>query len=128
MPIATKNNKGLWTYIPLGLFICYNKGMAQNEPEIIEAEVVETFDTQHAKHTTLYGEISQPQTSRASARPAWHTPGDHARPYGDRGGLLGGFLVLALGFVVTIAVLLFSVCILIPFTLLMRLLGVHKHR
>lgn len=97
--------------------------MAQNEPEIIEAEVVETADTQHAKHTILYGEVSH-----ANARPAWHTPGDHARPYGDRGGLLGGFLVLVLGFVVTVAVLLFSVCILIPFTLLMRLLGVHRNK
>ena len=100
--------------------------MAQNEPEIIEAEVVETFDTQHAQRTSLHCELSHPQPARASARPAWHPPGDHARPYGDRGGLLGGFLVLALGFVVTAFVLLVSVCIVIPFTLLMRLLGVHK--
>ena len=90
------------------------------KPEIIEAEVVEDFDTSHAKRTTLT------DCAQANGRPAWHTPGDHARPYGDRGGLLSGFLVLALGFVVTVVVLLVSICVVIPFTLMMRLLGMHK--
>lgn len=104
--------------------------MPQNEPEIIEAEIVEDFSPTNAKRTTLTGEVSPVSTEqvRANEPPPWNTPGDHARPYGDRGGLLGGFLVLTLGFVVTLFVLLFSVCIIIPFTLLMRLLGVHKHR
>ena len=93
--------------------------MSAQEPEIIEAEIVENSS----------GQEPLPQgsvTLRANEPPPWNTPGDHARPYGDKGGMLGGFLVLATGFVVTIAVLLFSFCILIPFTLLMRLLGVHK--
>ncbi len=97
-----------------------------HEPEIIEAEIVEN----DATRTTVHGEVSPlpAKQVRANEPPPWHTPGDHARPYGDRGGLLGGFLVLALGFVVTVFVLLFSVCVIIPFTILMRLLGVHKHR
>ena len=98
------------------------------KPEIIEAEIVEDIDTSHAKRSILHGEVPPVKTEHlhANERPSWHTPGDHARPQGDRGGLLGGFLVLALGFVVTVIVLLVSVCIIIPFTLLMRLLGVHK--
>ena len=102
--------------------------MAQNEPEIIEAEIVEEVDT--ATRATLRGEVSPVGTERLRANqpPPWHTPGDHARPYGDRGGLLGGFLVLALGFVVTVFVLFVSVCILIPFSILMRLLGVQKNK
>ena len=101
--------------------------MSSTEPEIIEAEIVEDISTKNAKHTNLQGEgtpVSEPL--RANVRPAWHTPGDHARLRGDNGGLLGGLLVLAVGFIVTAVVLVFSVCILIPFTLLMRLFGVHK--
>lgn len=100
------------------------------EPEIIEAEIVEDFNTANAKHATLKGEVSPIRAGRVRANepPPWHTPGDHARPYGDRGGLLGGFLVLAVGFIVTAVVLLVSICIVIPFTLLMRLLGVHKNK
>ncbi|MBP5404062.1 MAG: hypothetical protein J6Y17_03115 [Elusimicrobiaceae bacterium] len=92
--------------------------MSLNEPEIIEAEIVENS----RQESLPQGEV----TWRANERPKWHTPGDHARPQGDRGGMLGGFLVLALGFIVTVIVLLVSVCIIIPFTLLMRLLGMHK--
>ena len=88
--------------------------MPLNEPEIIEAEIVENNSEQ--------GPLPRADISV----PAWHTPGDHARPQGDHGGMLGGFLVLALGFVVTILVLLISIFIIIPFTLLMRLLGMHK--
>lgn len=92
--------------------------MYQNEPEIIEAEIVE-----NPRQTSLpQGEV----TWHANERPKWHTPGDHARHYGDSGGMLGGFLVLTLGFIVTVFVLLVSVCVIIPFTILMRLLGMHK--
>ncbi|MBR4682917.1 MAG: hypothetical protein IKP06_06430 [Elusimicrobiaceae bacterium] len=49
-------------------------------------------------------------------------PRDHARPEGDNGGLLGGMLVLAVGFLATAAVILFSVFILCPLMLLGRLL------
>ena len=99
--------------------------MNANEPEIIEAEVVQRDSHPDAVQDTLpQAEV----TWTANAHPSWHTPGDHARPQGDRGGMLGGFLVLAVGFVVTVLVLLFSVCIVIPFSILMRLLGVHKRR
>ena len=104
--------------------------MPTQEPEIIEAEIVEDdFSTQNAKRTILNGEKSASRSViRANMRPEWATPGDHARPYGDCGGLLGGFLVLATGFLVTVFVLLVSVCILIPFTLLSRVLGVRKNK
>lgn len=46
---------------------------------------------------------------------------DHARPQGDTGGLLSGMLVLAVGFLATAAVILFSVFILCPLMLLGRL-------
>ena len=103
--------------------------MPNQEPEIIEAEIVEEFDTTHAKKETLNATEPAPAAMlRANLPPHWHTPGDHARPQGDRGGMLGGFLVLAIGFLVTVFVLLFSVCIVIPFTILMRLLGVRKSK
>lgn len=103
--------------------------MTDQEPEIIEAEIVENFDTAHAKKETLNsGKPVRSNVIRANERPEWATPADHARTQGDRGGLLGGFLVLALGFLVTAIVLLVSVCIVIPFTLLMRVLGVHRQR
>ena len=120
-------HQGQKTYCGLGLagraiqpLNCYNVLM---EPEIIEAEIVETFDTQNAKKETLGGPVL-----RANEPPAWHTPGDHARSYGDRGGMLGGFLVLAMGFLVTALVLLVSVLIILPFTLLLRLLGIRKNK
>lgn len=50
------------------------------------------------------------------------SPRDHARPQGDTGGLLGGMLVLAVGFIATAAVILFSIFILCPLLLLGRLL------
>ncbi len=97
------------------------------EPEIIEAEIVENVSTQDAKHHTLNGgEPVRPTPIRANEPPAWHTPGDHARPKGDLGGMLGGFLTLAAGFLVTAFILLVSVCIIVPFTLIMRAVGVHK--
>lgn len=89
------------------------------EPEIIEAEIVEDFSTEHAKQDTLNGgKPVRPTLIRANERPAWSTPGDHARPKGDLGGMLGGFLTLAVGFLVTVFILLVSVCIIIPFTLI----------
>lgn len=100
--------------------------MPNQEPEIIEAEIVQEVDTSHAKHTILTGEVTPVQKLRANQPPAWHTPGDHARPKGDLGGIVGGFLTLAVGFLVTVLVLLVSVCIIIPFTVLMRLLNGRK--
>ena len=54
-------------------------------------------------------------------------PKDHARPQGDNGGILGGLLVLTVGFLATVAVILFSVFILCPLMLLGRLLGFTFH-
>ena len=85
-----------------------------NEPEIIEAEVVPNESTQET------------YVLRANQPPAWNTPGDHARPYGDHGGMLGGFLTLAVGFLVTLFILLVSVCIILPCMLILRVLGVRK--
>ncbi len=104
--------------------------MENQEAEIMEAEIVEdNLSTKHAKQETLNGaEPVRPAIIRANEPPPWHTPGDHARPYGDRSGLWGGFLVLAVGFVSTILVLLVSVCIIIPFTILMRIVGVQKNK
>ncbi len=98
-----------------------------HEPEIIEAEIVEDFSTDNAKQETLNdGEPVRPKIIRANLPPAWHTPGDHARSQGDLGGMLGGFLTLAVGFLVTVFILILSVCIILPFTLIMRTLGVRK--
>lgn len=97
------------------------------EPEIIEAEIVENVSTQDAKrHTLNDGEPVRPTPIRANEPPTWHTPGDHARPKGDLGGMLGGFLTLAAGFLVTVFILLVFICIIVPFTLIMRAVGVHK--
>ena len=52
---------------------------------------------------------------------------DHARPQGDTSGLLGGLLVLTVGFLTTVAVILFSVLILVPLMLMGRLLGLTFH-
>lgn len=96
-----------------------------NKREIIEAEIVEDFSTENAKRTTLSGNEVSPRL-RANEPPPWHTPGDHARPKGDLGGMLGGFLTLAVGFLVTVFILIVSVCIVIPFTLILRALGLRK--
>ena len=48
---------------------------------------------------------------------------EHARPQGDTSGVLSGLLVLAIGFLTTLAVILFSVLILVPLMLLARLFG-----
>lgn len=101
--------------------------MKREQPEIIEAEIIEDFPTKHAKQDTLNGgEPVRPTIIRANQRPVWATADDHARPQGDLGGMLGGFLTLAVGFLVTVFILLVSVCIIIPFTLIMRAVGVRK--
>ncbi len=51
------------------------------------------------------------------------TPQDHARPQGDTSGLLGGLLVLTVGFLTTIAVILFGLVVVCPLLLLGRLFG-----
>ena len=48
---------------------------------------------------------------------------DSARPKGDTGGLIGGFFVLAFGFIITMLVAVFSILVVLPLMLIGRLLG-----
>ncbi len=77
--------------------------MAENEQPVIEAEIIDET-----------GQVISPIP-----------PKDHARPYGDNGGLLSGVLVLTVGFLATIAVILFSIFVIVPLMLLGRLLGIN---
>lgn len=77
--------------------------MAENEQPVIEAEIIDET-----------GQVISPVSPR-----------DHARPYGDNGGLLSGVLVLTVGFLATIAVILFSIFVIVPLMLLGRLLGIN---
>lgn len=63
--------------------------------------------------------VIEPEIIDENGRPV--SPRDHARPQGDHSGVLGGMLVLAVGFIATAAVILFSVFILCPLMLLGRL-------
>jgi len=60
---------------------------------------------------------------QANQPPAWNDPHDHARPQGDTSGVLGGFVTFLFGFAVTVAVILFTVCILVPIALIGRIIG-----
>ncbi len=53
---------------------------------------------------------------------------DHARPQGDTSGVLGGMLVLAVGFVMTVLVAAFTLLVLCPLMLLGRLFGWEMRR
>lgn len=77
--------------------------MAENEQPVVEAEIIDET-----------GQVISPVS-----------PKDHARPYGDNGGLLSGVLVLTVGFLATIAVILFSIFVIVPLMLLGRLLGIN---
>ena len=69
-------------------------------------------------------EIIEPEVLDEHGNPIYsQSPKDSARPKGDTGGLLSGFFVLAFGFIVTLFVAIFSICILLPLMLLGRLLG-----
>ena len=59
----------------------------------------------------------------ANKPPEWNDPHDHARPQGDTSGVLSGFVTFFFGFVVAIAVILFTVCILVPLALIGRIVG-----
>lgn len=51
-------------------------------------------------------------------------PEDHARPKGDTGGFFSGLVVLSFGFLVSLLVLIFSVCVLLPILFIGRILGI----
>lgn len=56
-----------------------------------------------------------------------HKPADHARPKGDNGGFFGGLLVLAFGFLMTLLVGIFTVCVVLPLMLIGKILGFQIH-
>lgn len=69
-------------------------------------------------------EVIEPEILDEHGRPIHERkPSDSARPKGDNGGILGGVFVLAFGFIVTLFVAVFSICILLPLMLLGRLFG-----
>ncbi len=78
-----------------------NKNLARTE-EIIEPEILDE------NGNPIGGE--QP-------------PKDSARQKGDTGGIFGGILVLAFGFIMTLLVAAFSIFILVPLMLIGRVLG-----
>lgn len=75
------------------------------EQEIIEAEVIDENGVP----------VSMPTAA--------DNPRLRARPKGDTGGLVGGFFVLAFGFLVTLLVAAFTVFIVLPLALIGRILG-----
>ena len=79
------------------------------------------------KETVIVPEVLDEQGNiiQANEPPAWNDPHDHARPYGDTGGLVGGFFTIALGILVTCLVLVFSVCVLLPLALIGRIFGLN---
>ena len=70
-------------------------------------------------------EIIEPEILDENGNPIGgeHTPKDSARPKGDNGGIFGGILVLAFGFIMTLLVAAFSIFILVPLMLIGRVLG-----
>lgn len=69
-------------------------------------------------------EIIEPEILDEHGRPIHTGPAkDSARPKGDMGGILGGVAVLAFGFIMTLLVAVFSICVVLPLMLLGRLLG-----
>lgn len=70
-------------------------------------------------------EIIEPEILDENGNPIGgeHTPKDSARPKGDNGGIFGGILVLAFGFIMTLLVVAFSIFILVPLMLIGRVLG-----
>ena len=69
-------------------------------------------------------EVIEPEILDENGKPIHAEPArDSARPQGDTGGIIGGVLVLAFGFIMTLLVAVFSICVVLPLMLLGRLLG-----
>ena len=88
--------------------------MEDEEIEVVEAEVLD-------EHGRPIAEIGVPSGYDKSSR-------DHARPKGDTSGVLGGFLVLAVGFLATLGVILFTLFVAVPLALLGRLFGRRREK
>ena len=71
-------------------------------------------------------EIIEPEILDENGNPIGgeHPPKDSARRKGDNGGIFGGVLVLALGFIMTLLVAVFSLLVVVPLMLIGRVLGV----
>ncbi len=74
------------------------------------------------KDTTQKPEIIEPEILDEKGR-VINRPQDKARPKGDNGGFFGGLLVLAFGFLMTLLVGIFTVCIVLPLMLIGKVLG-----
>lgn len=70
-------------------------------------------------------EIIEPEILDENGNPIGgeHTPKDSARRKGDNGGIFGGVLVLALGFIMTLLVAVFSLLVVVPLMLIGLVLG-----
>ena len=70
-------------------------------------------------------EIIEPEILDENGNPIGgeHTPKASARQKGDNGGIFGGILVLAFGFIMTLLVAAFSILVVLPLMLLGRLFG-----
>ena len=70
-------------------------------------------------------EIIEPEILDENGNPIGgeHMPKDSARQKGDSGGIFGGILVLAFGFIMTLLVAAFSIFVLVPLMLIGRVLG-----
>ena len=68
------------------------------------------------------GPVIEPEILDENGQPITPQP-DRARPQGDTSGVLGGVLVLATGFVLTILAALFTLLVVCPLMLFGRLLG-----
>lgn len=74
------------------------------------------------KHTAPKPEVIEPEILDENGK-VINKPTDKARPKGDNGGFFGGLLVLAFGFLMTLIVGIFTVCVILPLMLIARILG-----
>lgn len=78
------------------------KSNLPTRPQVVEAEILDE------NGQPINGEKKRPE---------------QARPQGDLSGVLGGILVLAFGFIMTLLVAAFSILVVLPLMLLGRIFG-----
>ena len=78
------------------------KSNLPTRPQVVEAEILDE------NGQPIHDEKKRPE---------------QARPQGDLSGVLGGILVLAFGFIMTLLVAAFSILVVLPLMLLGRLFG-----
>ena len=77
-------------------------------------------------NTTQKPEVIEPEILDEKGQ-VINKPADKARPKGDNGGFFGGLLVLAFGFLMTLLVGIFTVCVILPLMLIGKILGFQIH-